>query len=190
MGRNPSSPCSNLGSQIIPFMCPVKDCSPISERSISSSCADTQLMISGHWLSRHINEMSLPGYSYMLFPLFQQGKKKGRSGLSGFPTITSKPGIKPRSQPVPEQRVLKCQEVIPKVPGALLWHHPPPCTVSQTQWVLCQLKKYTALGMTRTEMGGSPGKMPFWKYPTKKSAEDTVHLLFIWLPALSRWNVQ
>lgn len=73
-------------------------------------------------------------------------KKKGRSGFSGFPTPTSKPGIKPRSRPVPERRVLKCQEVIPKVPGALLWHHPAPCTVNPTQWVLCQLKKIYSPG--------------------------------------------
>lgn len=146
MRRNPSSPRSNPGSQIIPFMCPVKDCSKMSERSVSSSSADTQLIISGHWLPRDINEMSLPGYSCMLFPLFQQGKKKGRSGFSGFPTPTSKPGIKPRSRPVPERHVLKCQEVIPKVPGALLWHHPAPCTVIPTQWVLCQLKKIYSPG--------------------------------------------
>lgn len=142
MRRNPSSPCRNPGSQIIPFMCPVKDCSTMSERSVSSSSADTRLLISGHWLSRDVNEMSLPGYSCMLFPLYQQ-RKKGRSGFSGFPAVTSKPGIKPRSQPVPEQRVLKCQEVIPEVPGALLWHHPPPWTVIQTEGAVSIKKMYS-----------------------------------------------
>lgn len=98
MRRNHSSRCSNAMRFKLSLSCArqqVKDCIKMSNKSIFSSSTDTHLII-----SERINETTLPGYSCILFPLYQWGKKAEVRSVASLPKHQSL-----ESNPDPVQRL-------------------------------------------------------------------------------------
>lgn len=167
MRRNHSSRCGDTTRPKLSLSCArhqMKDCIKMSNKSVFSSSADTHLII-----SEHANETSLPGYPCILFPLYQQGKRQ--KWVQWLPYRNIKAWNQTQT-PLCALMALfeECQEAVPKVCTALLWHNP---HRYQSPIGAVPIKKIYSPKVTRKETNSPRGKTLLQKYPFTVSTKDS-----------------